>query len=52
MAISDQATLVNGSDTINLFQQNMFAVRFEIEVAFAVRNAAEFVRLQGAIPTA
>ena len=32
--ISDQATLTVGSTTINLFQQNMFAVRAEIEVGF------------------
>lgn len=32
--ISDQATLTDGSSTINLFQQNMFAVRAEIEVGF------------------
>ena len=34
VAISDQATLTDGSSTINLFQQNMFAVRAEIEVGF------------------
>lgn len=34
IAISDQATLTDGGDTINLFQQNMFAVRAEIEVGF------------------
>lgn len=32
--ISDQATLTNGNTTINLFQQNMFAVRAEIELGF------------------
>ena len=31
IALSDQATLTDGSTTINLFQQNMFAVRAEIE---------------------
>ena len=31
---SEDATLTNGDDTINLFQQNMFAVRAEIEVGF------------------
>lgn len=31
---SSDATLVNGNSTINLFQQNMFAVRAEIEVGF------------------
>lgn len=34
IAISDQATLDDGGTTINLFQQNMFAVRAEIEVGF------------------
>lgn len=32
--VSDQATLTDGSTTINLFEQNMFAVRAEIEVGF------------------
>lgn len=31
---SEDATLVSGNTTINLFQQNMFAVRAEIEVGF------------------
>ena len=31
---SEDATLTTGSDPINLFQQNMFAVRAEIEVGF------------------
>ena len=34
IAISDQATLTDSSGTINLFEQNMFAVRAEIEVGF------------------
>lgn len=52
MSISDQATLTDSdSSTINLWQQNMFAVRAEIEVAFAVKNAAEFVLLTGDTPT-
>ena len=34
VTISDQATLTDGEETINLFQQNMFAVRAEIEVGF------------------
>lgn len=48
MAISDQATLTlaDGS-TLSLFQNNMFAVRFEIEVAFAVKDVNEFVLLTG-----
>ena len=34
VAISDQATLTDGETAINLFEQNMFAVRAEIEVGF------------------
>lgn len=43
--ISDQATLTVGEDTINLFQQNMFAVLAEIEVGFRVGNIAAFKKL-------
>ena len=43
--ISDQATLTVGNNTINLFQQNMFAVLAEIEVGFLVADDAAFVRL-------
>lgn len=34
IALSDQATLTDGENTINLFEQGMFAVRAEIEVGF------------------
>ena len=34
ISISDQATLTDGDGTINLFEQNMFAVRAEIECGF------------------
>lgn len=34
VSISDQATLTVGDTTINLWQQNMFAVRCEIELGF------------------
>ena len=40
--ISDQATLVSGETTINLFQQNMFAVLAEIEVGFRVGDIDAF----------
>lgn len=43
--ISDQATLTSGEDTINLFQQNMFAVLAEIEVGFRVSDAAAFNKI-------
>lgn len=56
MSISDQATLTIGSgqnaQTISLWQNNMFAVRFEIEVAFAVKDVNEFVLLTGDTPSA
>ena len=44
IAISDQASLVSGESTINLFQQNMFAVRAEIEVGFVVGDEDAFVQ--------
>jgi HK97 family phage major capsid protein len=57
MAVSDAATLsyTNASSqtvTINLWQQNMVAVRFEIEVAFAVRNKGQLMLLTGITPSA
>lgn len=45
MSVSEEATLTTSSGTINLWQQNMFAVRFEVEVSFAVKNKAEYVLL-------
>lgn len=42
--ISDQASLVVGEETINLFQQNMFAVLAEIEVGFITTDASAFVK--------
>lgn len=48
ISISDQATLDLGSgNTINLFQQNMFAVRAEIEVGF-VADTSVFNKLTSA----
>lgn len=41
---SADATLTSGNDSINLFQQNMFAVRAEIEVGFRA-NVAAFNKL-------
>lgn len=55
-SISNEATLTytdgnNQTVTLNLWQQNMFAIRFEIEYAFMVRNGDAFVLLQGNTPT-
>lgn len=47
IAVSDQATLTDGSTTINLFEQNMFAVRAEIEVGFRC-DTTVFNKLTGA----
>ena len=56
MAVSDQASLTIGSgnsaQTISLWQNNMIAVRFEIEVAFAIKDINEFALLTGATPSA
>lgn len=50
IAISDQATLTDGGSTINLFEQNMFAVRAEIEVGFRC-DTTVFNRLTGKAKT-
>ena len=42
IAVSDQATLGKGDNAINLWQQNMIAVRAEVEVAFAVEGTGYF----------
>lgn len=34
VTVSDQATVNNGSEQINLFQRDMFAIKAEIEVGF------------------
>jgi hypothetical protein len=48
ISISDQATLDLGNgQTINLFQQNMFAVRAEIEIGF-VADTTVFNKLTSA----
>jgi HK97 family phage major capsid protein len=45
ISLSDQATLLDGEDTINLWQQNMFAVRAEVEIGFRVRDVNHFVKI-------
>jgi len=46
ISVSDQATLTDADDeTLNLWQRNMFAVRAEFEVGFAVRDVNRFVRI-------
>lgn len=40
VSISDQATLTIGSEAVNLWERNMFAVRAEIEVGFIAETDA------------
>lgn len=51
ISISDSATLTISTDTVNLWERNMFAVRAEIEVGF-VATVDCFNLLSGAIPQA
>ena len=45
IAVSDSATLVNGETTINLFQQNMTAIRVEARLGFQIADIADFVKI-------
>lgn len=47
---SNQATLNDGTNTINLWQRNMFALRCEMEVGFLVADKDCFVRLTDTYP--
>ena len=51
ISISDQATLTIGTEKVNLWERNMFAVRAEIEVGF-ICDASCFNLLTGATPAA
>ena len=52
MSVSDQATLDLGdSATIHLWQDNMIAIRFEIELAFACLDKSQIFLLTGATPS-
>ena len=42
---SDQATIDDGTNQVNLWQRNMFAVRIEAEVGFVVRGTDYFRKL-------
>ncbi len=46
-AISDQSTLTIGDEQVNLWERNMFAVRFEFEVGFRMKYPEHFVKLVG-----
>lgn len=47
LSISEEATVNDGSKQINLWQRNMFALRVEAELAFAVQDANAFVKITG-----
>jgi HK97 family phage major capsid protein len=49
ISISDQATLTDGVDAINLWQRNMFAVRAEVEIGFRVRDVNHFVSINDGV---
>ena len=48
VSFSDQATLTDGGEALNLWQRNMFAVRAEIEIGFVVADPKAFVLLTDA----
>ena len=50
ITISDQATIVDGDNTYNLWQDNMVAVRAEIELGFRA-DTSVFNKLTGTTPT-
>lgn len=45
MDLTEQATINDGTNSINLWQRNMFAVRCEMEVGFAIEGNEYFKRL-------
>lgn len=47
IAMTDQGTINKGGVQYNLWQRNMFAIRAEVEVGFAVRDANRFAKLSG-----
>ena len=56
-SFSEEATITytdasNNAVTLNLWQKNMFAVRFEIELALMIRDINKFVLLTGNTPSA
>lgn len=48
IAMTDQGTINKGGVQYNLWQRNMFAIRAEVEVGFAVRDPKRFVKLAAA----
>lgn len=47
ISISEEATVNDGTNQVNLWQRNMFAIRVEAELAFGCMNSSAFVKLTG-----
>ena len=47
VSFSEEATVNDGTNQINLWQRNMFAIRVEAELAFAVKDPSAFVKVTG-----
>ena len=48
LAMSDEATVNDGTEQINLWQRNMFGIRVEAELSFIVKDLGAFVKLTDA----
>ena len=46
-SISEEATINDGTNQINLWQRNAFAIRAECELSFGVYNSSAFCKLTG-----
>ncbi|MDQ0793562.1 phage major capsid protein [Streptomyces sp. B1I3] len=49
VSMSDQATVTKGGTQLNLWQRNMFALRAEVEIGFAVSNLNHFVKITSGV---
>lgn len=47
VSISEEATVNDGTNQVNLWQRNMFAIRVEAELAFAAMDSDAFVKITG-----
>lgn len=45
VSISEEATVNDGTNQVNLWQRNLFALRVECELGFVVRDANAFIKL-------
>lgn len=51
VSMSDQATVNKAGTQLNLWQRNMFALRVEVEIGFAVKNINHFVKITSGVNT-